>query len=103
MAENTNTRECPFPDCDWTYEYEEDFNGELTADHRATMHYKREHAGKVQVQITLETERLLGDRDPSDIRERYLDEYDPGAAFDVVHVRTKVLDESDDHSQIDAE
>lgn len=100
MTENV-TRECPFEDCDWSYENDRDYDGELSADHKATMHYEREHAGEIEIQVTLTRKQLLGPRDPKDIRERFLDE-DFGA-WEISHVRTEVLEEADDHSKTQRE
>lgn len=99
-AKQTETITCPFPECDWSHDYDPDeFHDELTADHRAEMHYEREHAGKVEVQVTLEKTEQLGGRDPEAIRERVFDR--PWMGYDVAHVRTKVLDEADDHSVLE--
>jgi len=98
----TDERTCPFPDCEWTYEYDgDDYGSRLSADHRAQMHYEREHAGQVEIQVTLERTQLLGGRDPEAIRERYHDEDWSGWA--VAHVRTEVLEEADDHGVLEGE
>lgn len=94
---DTATRECPFEDCEWSIEYDpDDCYGEYDADYKSERHYEREHAGRVEIQVTLEREQMLGDRDPDDIRERVLAEEDFGA-WAVAHVRTRVLEEPDDH------
>lgn len=95
----SETRECPFPDCDWEYEYRPDYSGETSADYQSELHYEREHAGRVRIQVTLEAEQLLGGRDPDDIRESYLerDDYRP---FEVAHVATEVFEPADDHSDL---
>lgn len=95
-----DTRECPFPGCEWSFDPDEGLYGdEHTADYRAEMHYEREHAGEIEIQVTLTRRQLLGPRDPQDIRERYLD--DDFGSWEVSHVRTRVLEDADDHSALD--
>jgi hypothetical protein len=92
------TRECPFPDCEWTDDYDPDSEGSvITSEFEAEHHYEREHAGRVEIQVTLERTQLLGTRETKDIRKRYLDETD-FTGWDVASVRTRVLKEADDHS-----
>ena len=92
---------CPFPDCDWEHTADwcsNEFDNELSADENATYHYEDEHAGRVRIQITLETEQLLGGRDPTDIRQYYLEKYqEKNDIMDVAHVRTEITEPSDDH------
>lgn len=100
MAETVAVRECPFPECDWSKEYDPDnYAEEVDADWSAEMHYEKEHGGRVRIQVTLETEEILGGRDHKDIRERILDEEDfPG--YSIAFVATEVVEEADDHSVI---
>jgi len=97
----SSVRECPFPDCNWSYEWGGTFHGdEITADHKYQRHYGKEHAGRVLIQVTLESEQQLGPRDPKDIRENFLERWEEKPGMDVAHVRTEVLEEADDHSAL---
>lgn len=96
-------RDCPFPDCGWTYEVGEkpSYEDVLQADERSERHYDREHAGRIQIQITLETEQQLGGRTPEEVREYYHDEWkDRVGGLELAHVRTEILEEPSDHSQL---
>lgn len=101
--EECTTRECPFPDCDWSYEsrFPDSYSGELSADFRAEQHYEREHAGRVRIQVTLETEQQLGGRDPKEVREHFLERYEESTHIDVAYVRTEVLEEPSDHRKLE--
>jgi hypothetical protein len=100
----TETRTCPFEGCDWEYESHFDgYSSDLDADFKAEQHYEREHAGKIRIQVTLESEQMLGDRDPKKVRENALERFESKVGYDVAHVRTEVLEESDDHARIDRE
>lgn len=100
MSAFKQTRECPFPDCDWSFEYDpDDWPDGYDADHRSEMHYEKEHAGHVEIQVTLERTQRIGSRNLDDIREYYFDEEQfPG--WDIAYTRTKVLDEADDHDAV---
>ncbi|PGF14417.1 hypothetical protein CP556_21385, partial [Natrinema sp. CBA1119] len=93
-------RECPFPDCEWAYEYAPDYDGRLEADFRSEMHYEREHAGEVRIKVTLETAQLLGDRNPMAVaehaHERFADKTTAG--YEVAYACAEVTEEADDHS-----
>jgi hypothetical protein len=99
----TETRTCPFTDCEWSYEYDPDsYTSELDADFRAERHYEKAHAGRVRIQVVLEKEQLQGDREPKQIRERMIERFEE-QGHDVAYVRTEVLEEPDDHSRIEKE
>jgi len=99
----TEMRTCPFEDCDWSYEYgAESYSTERDADYHAERHYEKEHAGRIRIQVTLETEELLGEREPREIRERAIDRFEETSRYDVAFVRTEVLEQSDDHPEIDS-
>lgn len=100
----TETRTCPFKGCDWSYESRHDgYSAELDADFKAEHHYEREHAGRVRIQVTLESEQRLGPRDPQDIRENVIERFEDTTSYDVAHARTEVLEEADDHDRINRE
>lgn len=94
---NPETLECPFSDCDWATEYDADCDAsEISAENSAELHYEREHAGRVRIQVTIEKEQILGPREPKDIREREIERWEE-RGHDVAHVRTEVLEEADLH------
>lgn len=98
----TETRTCPFEGCEWSYESRrDDYTAGLDADFKAEQHYEREHAGRVRIQVALEQEQMLGDRDPEEIRERVMDRFESEPGYEVAYVRTEVLDEADDHDRIE--
>jgi hypothetical protein len=91
---------CPFEGCEWEHNYNPDSPwGREDAESHAELHYERDHAGKVRIQVTLEREQLLGERDPEDIRERVMNDFEEKSSYDVAFVRTEVLEEADDHSR----
>ena len=91
------TRECPFPECDWTYRYHSsDYSSSTQADYQSDMHYEKEHAGRVEIQVTLEKTQLIGAREVDDIREQQFEREFLG--WEIAHVRTNVKQEADDHS-----
>lgn len=96
------TLHCPFPDCDESVSYDahDEFDREM-AEYHAENHYEHEHAGKVEIQVSLTKEQLLGGRDTSEIRERILEE-EEFAGWEISHVRTKILEEADDHGVLTA-
>lgn len=98
--ESVSVSECPFPECDWSREYDpNDEYGRAMTEASAEHHYEREHAGRVRVQVTLEKEQLLGGRATEDIRKRLSDEMDGVKGYSLAYVRTEVLEEPDDHSK----
>lgn len=99
--QSLETAECPFPDCDWDYRYDpEQYYDELDKDFAAEQHYEREHAGRVRIQVTLEKEQMLCERDPREIRERLSEEMEGVKGFSLAYVRTEVLEDADDHSRV---
>lgn len=97
------TRECPFPDCEWTYEYADDYDGRLDADFRSEMHYEREHAGEVRIKVTLETTQRLEDQDPAAVAERAHERFaerDTGP-YEVAYACAEVTEEPNDHSVLE--
>lgn len=95
------TRSCPFDGCDWSYEYRRDsYTAELDADFKAEHHYERAHAGRVRIQVTLETEQRLGPRDPKQVRKQAIERFEDTTSYDVAHARTEVLEAADDHDRI---
>jgi hypothetical protein len=88
---------CPFEDCDWTTELPTE-NGRVIDDSECIIHYEREHAGRVRLQITIEKELLIGDRDLETIRESELKRWEEDG-HDVAHVRSEVLQETDEHPE----
>jgi hypothetical protein len=99
MSEGMAT--CPFPECDWEYDPAFREPDTLDAEFAAEEHYEREHAGKIQIQITLETQRLIGERTPKEIREQFLERYEEKTYADVAHIRTEILEEPTDHEQLE--
>ncbi len=100
--ENVEEVTCPFADCDWSQEYKDDEHGRHLRDAKAEQHYEREHAGKARVQVVLEKEVLIGDRDPHDITDQALENIDDHVnGYEVAWSRAEVLEESDDHSEVD--
>lgn len=96
----TESRSCSFEGCEWSYESRYDgYSARLDADFKVEQHYEREHAGRVRIQVALENEQQLGDRDPEDIRERVMERFESEPGYEVAHVRTEVLEEADDHSR----
>lgn len=94
-------RECPFPDCDWFDMYDPGLeDDERGSEHRATMHYEKEHAGRVRLLVTIEVEQLLGARSPSDARVHAMERFDR-RGHDVAFVRSEVIEEADDHSKLE--
>lgn len=72
----------------------------MAAEHQAEMHYEREHAGRVRVQMTWEMEHLLGELSAQEHRERLVERYGDERKFggyELAHVRTEVIEEADDH------
>lgn len=88
---------CPFDGCSWHREFDPDdeFSKEM-ADHDSEMHYEREHAGRIRVQVTLEREYLIGNRETEDVRISELERFEKDG-YEVAHVRSEVLKEADDH------
>jgi len=75
--------------------------GEHMRDAQAEQHYEREHAGKARVQVVLEKEVLIGDREPHDLTDQALEQLDDRVCgYDVAFSRAEVLDEADDHSKV---
>lgn len=98
----TDKRECGFPGCGWSIEREvREPVDETVLDNKSLMHYEREHAGKVRVSVTLEMEQLHAGRDMEAVRGRILDNPPEVAPYEVSHVRTEVLEEPSDHSDVD--
>jgi hypothetical protein len=93
----TETVGCPFEDCDWTTDLHTE-NGRVIDDSACIIHYEREHAGRVRLQITIEKEVNIGSRDLEDIREHELARWESDG-HDVAHVRSEVLEEADDHPE----
>lgn len=94
----TVRKECPFPDCDWSIEKELTFWADRQSlEYKAERHYEREHAGRVKVQITIESEFLHMGRDVEELRERHLDDPPVDDPWEVAHVRTEVTEEPDEH------
>ena len=104
MTEQANVKTCPFPECEWSKAYDPDGDlEEMYAEHFAELHYEREHAGKVKVQLTIEKEVQIGPRTPKDVREHYLDDFEPSPGWDIAHVRTEVVREADNHEVLNNE
>jgi hypothetical protein len=102
-TEHLETKTCPFPDCDWETNYDAELDyGEHDAEVAAEFHYEREHAGEVKIQITLESTQLLGERDPEQIRKRKMEQFED-EGYDVAFVRTEVVEEADDHDELNRE
>lgn len=99
--ENVEEVTCPFEDCDWSQEFKCDEHGRLLQGGKTEQHYEREHAGKARVQVVLEKEVLIGDRDSHDLTDAALDQLeDKVRGYEVAYSRAKVLDEADDHSKV---
>lgn len=95
-------RTCPFPDCDWSDEYDpEDEVSILDSEGKAESHYENEHAGRVEIQVTLNCQFAIGDRSVEDIRTRISERFDDRVGWEVAHVRSEVLEEPDDHSKLE--
>lgn len=96
-------KHCPFDDCEWSTEYDESgLYSEPAAERSAEQHYEREHAGRVEIQVALTREQMIGSRDTEEIRQRILDEKaDDFGGFEVAFVRTEVLEEASDHSKLE--
>jgi len=107
MLEANAKRECPFPGCDWSDAYDaEDYADQIASEEAAELHYERKHGGKVRIQLTFELENCLGDRDPKEIRERYLDEFEDEyhfGGFQLAHVATEITEEPDDHAVLNGD
>ncbi len=100
--ENVEEVTCPFEDCDWSQEYKDDEHGRLLRDTKAEQHYEEEHAGKARVQVVVEKEVLVGDRDAHDLADHAYDQLeDDVPGFEVAYARTEIIDEPSDHSEVD--
>lgn len=92
--------DCPIDGCDYTTAsdgaYERD---RLAHEHDAEMHYEREHAGRVRIKVVLETEQLLGGRDPMDVADHHFDRMSEDDrtpfGYDVAYTVAEVIEESD--------
>lgn len=99
--ENVEEAECEFDDCDWSTEYIDDESGRMVSEADREMHYLNEHAGKARVQVVLEKEVVIGDREPHDLTDQALDDLeDHVRGYEVAYSRAEVLEEADDHSEV---
>lgn len=93
--------ECPFPDCDWEWDPDDNLVADnIIADHDAEMHYEKQHAGKVRIQVTIEWEELLGSREPADVREMAMERFEDSRG-EVAYARSEILEEASDHSKLE--
>jgi len=100
--ENMEEVTCPFEDCDWSQEYIDDEHGRHLKEANAEQHYQEEHAGKARVQVVVEKEALVGDRDAHDLADAAYDELeDDVPGYEVAYSRTEIIDEPSDHSEVD--
>lgn len=98
----TIEKECPFPDCDWSYSREATFEGDaVSAEYRAEEHYERAHAGLVKVKLTFEAKRLHGDRDMGELRKSIFENPPELPGYELSYVGTEVIEEPDDHSVLE--
>lgn len=91
--------DCPIEGCDYSTASEGAYERDrLAHEHDAEMHYEREHAGRVRIKVVLETEQLLGERDPMDVADYFHDRFtdsDRPHGFDVAYTVAEVIEESD--------
>lgn len=76
----------------------------MHAEDLAIRHYEREHAGRCRIRVVLESEQLLRsgtlqDR-IDDAHDRWVDK-DVGVGWDVAYVLGEVVQEADDHDEME--
>lgn len=110
MKELTRTqkRECPFPGCDWSDQYDPgDYADELASEEMAESHYERKHAGRARVRVTLERTVMIGDESLGKIADRHHDkvveEVDDEALYgwEVSYAVAEEVEPASDHSVLE--
>lgn len=97
---------CPFDGCDWS-----DFTApgpdmHMHAEDIAIRHYEREHAGKCRIRVVLESERLLREgtlQERIDSAHDRWDGTDVGVGWEVAYVLGEVVQEADDHEEMEVQ
>lgn len=90
----SETRECPY--CEWSIDTDDLlFDDPHVLDHRADLHYEREHCGEVRVTVTVDrTLPLHPGQSTEQLRSHMLDLVEGELrGFEVAYASTEITDE----------